>query len=448
MKRTCVLGAVVLALLVASALAGAQGPQQGTPQLAARTAAAYAAKTSSACLLESGNGCILSDLERLPVVDDIIHYRFKVRVGSGPFDVIGMHRVVRERRPFLPAKTTEALFVLHGSGGDFEVAYLTNILTGLRPPTQALPVFLAQRGVDVWAVDLGWTMVPADTTDFSFFADWGIDKEISQIRAGLAIARALRAATSGDAGRMDFLGWSYGAQLGYILVAEETQLPSWRRHVKGFIPVDMVNKFDPATRPAWTCDAAAYYQYLQDSGQYGDGSTAFQPYLAGLAINYPDDPSPVFGWLNNYEAALLFGSNPWDWMHQVAGTFNASGRINGLQYTDPEVFIHGSLGPSPWAPVLAGLDQFNTWCDQIDVPFDDHLGDVQLPTLHLGAAGGVGQAGVYSTTLLGSTDVTIHMVRLHPAGEEGLDFGHWDLWVADNAAELAWQPVLDWLRAH
>jgi hypothetical protein len=28
------------------------------------------------------------------------------------------------------------------------------------------------------------------------------------------------------------------------------------------------------------------------------------------------------------------------------------------------------------------------------------------------------------------------------------DMGHIDLWIADNAPELVWRPILDWIVAH
>jgi hypothetical protein len=35
-------------------------------------------------------------------------------------------------------------------------------------------------------MDLGWILAPAETTDFSSFADWGFDKEVRQARVGLS----------------------------------------------------------------------------------------------------------------------------------------------------------------------------------------------------------------------------------------------------------------------
>ena len=49
MTRPCVRGAVVLALLVAPALAWAEGPQRATPNQTARAANAFAAAASHSC---------------------------------------------------------------------------------------------------------------------------------------------------------------------------------------------------------------------------------------------------------------------------------------------------------------------------------------------------------------------------------------------------------------
>lgn len=446
MRKHSVGAACALAFLVVSAFASAQTP-------ADRTTRTLKAAIDRDCLFELGDDSIVSDLERLPVVDDVVHYRFKVRVGPGAFDVIRMHRVVKERRPFVPVSTRLSLFALHGCCAGFEGSFMANILTGQRPPKHAMPVYLAQRGVDVWGVDLGWILTPRETTDFSGFADWGFDKEVRQTRAGLAIARAVRAATSGDAGGLNFLGWSYGAQIGYVVVAEESQLPSWRRHVKGFLPVDMAMKYEPGTIPDWVCPTADWYR-SRPPGDYAD-DVSFYATLGALAIGDPSGTSPFYAPLTNEQAVLVLGTSPGGLtptFHQVAGVFDETGMPTGLQFTGKDYFIHFMAGGASgagavwWAPARAGLDQMDTWCDVTDVPFDDHLGDVRVPTLNLAAAGGFGQASVHSATLLGSPDVTNLIVSLKPPGEEALDFGHSDLWLADNADKLVWRPILDWLK--
>jgi hypothetical protein len=68
--------------------------------------------------------------------------------------------------------------------------------------------------------------------------------------------------------------------------------------------------------------------------------------------------------------------------------------------------------------------------------------------LYIGAGGGFGEYGVYTTTLLGSTDVTSLIVSKVPATQRLIDYGHADLFLANDAEELVWAPMLEWIQAH
>src|SRR5262245_1752536 len=87
----------------------------------------------------------LSNVERRVLAPQIAEYSFKVRTGPGPFDQIGVHRVVKETAPNVPARASKAVFLAHGDIWNFRAAFLT----GSHP----LPVFLAERGIDVWGID-------------------------------------------------------------------------------------------------------------------------------------------------------------------------------------------------------------------------------------------------------------------------------------------------------
>ena len=67
----------------------------------------------AANLPQSGDrSCIpISHINRELVTDGIAHYSFQLRVGPGEFDKIGIHRVVRERRPYKPIRTRKAAFL-------------------------------------------------------------------------------------------------------------------------------------------------------------------------------------------------------------------------------------------------------------------------------------------------------------------------------------------------
>jgi len=83
-----------------------------------------------------------------------------------------------------------------------------------------------------------------------------------------------------------------------------------------------------------------------------------------------------------------------------------------------------------------------------DVPFDDNYHLIDVPIFNVCPAGGFGELSIYGTTLMGSTDVTNHIIQLESAENALFDFGHIDLYIAPEAEQLFWQPMLDWMIAH
>ena len=64
----------------------------------------------------------------------------------------------------------------------------------------------------------------------------------------------------------------------------------------------------------------------------------------------------------------------------------------------------------------------------------------------MGAAGGIGELGLYTTTLLGTADLSVHLVQLEPYERALYDFGHSDLFQAAAAQWFVWEDVLTWLK--
>lgn len=87
-------------------------------------------------------------------------------------------------------------------------------------------------------------------------------------------------------------------------------------------------------------------------------------------------------------------------------------------------------------------------CDEEDTPWDDNLAAVEVPILYLEPAGGLGASGRYTLGLFGSSDIQISTSSLFPEEQVIEDFGHIDIWTAPQAAELVWQPLLDWIKDH
>ncbi|HVR97368.1 MAG TPA: hypothetical protein VMW27_12185 [Thermoanaerobaculia bacterium] len=445
-KRSAILLAGLLAL-PALAAAAVQPVDNATLQKSATRACQRAERV----LLGFAGECVASSIQRRVLSGDVAEYSFDIRTGAGPYDVIGIHRVVRESAPFQPVKTDQAVLAAHGDIWGFDAAFVSN-------PAQNLPVFLAQNGVDVWGIDFRWTRVPATETDFSSFRNWGVETDARDLYVALGVARAVRLYTGNGFDSIHLLGWSRGGIISYAYLNAETQFPGGFTNVTGFIPVDIYLKTDVPELQKGACDRAAAGRVELGNGNFASQNGVLVSTLGFLALTAPNDPSPVplFPGFTNRQAALFVGeatfalANPVPFYHFTGGTFDANGLPSGLLYTDETSFFQFELGASPFQPLLEIVESDVAACDNPNdgVAFDDHLGEIDVPVLYVGAGGGFGEFGVYTTTLLGSTDVTTHIVDLTPDEARLFDYGHADLFLADDAQTRVWQPILSWIQAH
>jgi len=440
---------LVVALVVAMGpTAAAQSPQVEEALSQRLMAHALSVAVGIAC-----PDCEMGGLQREMLTERVAHYSFRVRVGAGQYDVIEMHHVVTEASPWVPARTRDALFALPGGAASFDLTYLADAIAAA-PGHRNLGTFLADNDVDVWGLSHSWALLPPGVTDFTFMDGWGLEHQLDNISIGLAIARRARSLEGNGDGRLILAGMSDGARDAYTYLDRETQVPPGLRRVKGFIPIDIHLKLERNDLRQRACDrASAQWQWIK-SGSYGDDSGVVTR-MAGFAAEHrPDAPSPVLAGLTNLQAALLIGTasyifvtdNPT--LHWVAGRFDSQGLPYGLQYTRTDFYLQLLQSFAPVIPRRLVMDYEDITCEATDVPFDDHLSEVTVPVFYVGARGGYGDYGVYSTTLLGSRDVTVHLASTWPAAYRMLDFGHADILYGDHAESLVWQPMLEWIRAH
>lgn len=397
----------------------------------------------------------VSAIERRVLAPHVAEYFFKLRVGSGPYGEIGIHRVVKETAPNVPVRASRAVFLAPGDIWNFRAAFLT----GGHP----LPVFLAENGVDVWGIDYRWTFVPASVTDLSFMDDWGIEQDARDLGIAIGAARVTRALTGSGAGKIFLLGWSRGGQIGYVYLSAESQIPAGLRQVRGFIPVDIYLKTDVPQLKALACQRQQNTEAAIAAGGFASTSGGLIALLGTLAIADPNGSSilngPPFnlpGYTNRQagllvgEATYLFlaGLEPVPFYHFTGGTFAADGKPSGLLYSNENDLFSFEKAASPVQPNRELADADASTCEQTGVGFDDHLDDITAPILYIGAGGGFGEFGLYTTTLLGSTDVTALIIHKVPAAQRLADYGHADLFLANDAQTLVWGPLLNWVRGH
>lgn len=398
-------------------------------------------------LEKSLSGGIIS-CERLHITGNIYHYRYRVRVGHGQYNRIGLHRVVRENRPHRPIRTAKAIFFQHGDAKDFEGMYLPGTRSPNTPDDFGIAVYLAQNDVDVWGIDQAWTLVPQGVTDFSFMANWGLQKQVDDLQIGLALARFTRAITGNGLKKMILSGYSSGVMTGIALLNQETQMPPGLRQVKGFIPIDLGFKLnDPYLRQFFE-DYYNFTQALISGGQYQED--IIFALVGHLARTDPNGDSPIFPGFTNLEAALFFGAGQVfgedATFHYLAGVLE-SGFPVALQLVTNEQWFDFLENAVPYEPLLFEADYSALLSDAVDVPFDDHFSEIEVPIFNVAAAGGIGQLSVYGTTLVGSSDVT-HLIANISAPSILEEFGHIDIFIANNAEMLVWEPVLNWIEGH
>ena len=382
---------------------------------------------------------------------NIAHYTFSVRTGRGDYDRFTLHRLIAESKPYHPSATQSNIFLTHGANQNFEDIYLEPGTMDLNPGT-SVAMYLASNGVDVWGIDLGWTHVPAGETDFAFMENWGVDRDVNDILKGMSIARLIRGVTKQGFGKMNLLGFSYSVALAYVAAGYETQQHRMKRDISGLIVVDGQLKYDPSDQVAINnaCINAQNSLATINSGIFSNQNGVF--IFGDLAAQAPSDPSPILPGLTNFQAALFVGASTYDLLpmppnpfwHFVAGIYDNGVPVD-LAYSSPERWIRGLSMPhaGPYMPVRVAYELNSCQCGQDDSPLDDYLAEIQVPTLYLGAGGGTSHQGFYNVDQLGSSNIAKHIVSLNP--EPTLDFGHGDLFFADNADSEVWEVIRQWL---
>ncbi|NOQ92643.1 MAG: hypothetical protein GQ552_08005 [Flavobacteriaceae bacterium] len=350
----------------------------------------------------------------------IAHYKFDLQAGKGEFDIVTIHRVVRESTPFRPIPTKGHVFMVHGANQDFDAIFLTAGAEVIDAKTSS-PFYLASKNIDVWAIDMGWTKVPSKgITDFSFMKDWGIEKDIDHLLKAMRIARVARLFSRQGCSGLNLLGFSYGVTIVYGAANRETQQNNWMKHnIKGIIPVDNSFKTNLSN-----CTEVDEFKNMISNGQFYNPWLDQFPVMGGLALNRPDayDMHPD---LTNSQFMEFVGSQ---------GFF--AGENGKFLYTDPIRFFHLATNLSVRMPTKIFLDMASVKCDTEDVTFDDHLEEISIPILYIGANNDIGS---YTPSLTASTDITIQVVD---------GYGHADPWMAYDADTQVWDQLRGWITTH
>jgi pimeloyl-ACP methyl ester carboxylesterase len=405
----------------------------------------------------------LLGVTRTVIAGDIVEYRAELQVGPGEHDRVGIHRVIRERSPWDPIAARDGVMFVHGSASTFRSATAPALVAPANfPPGFGLAPFLASQGIDVWGIDLRWTFVPLEQTDFEMMRTWNLASHVEDLRVVTEVARRVRRRTGSGDGRLFFAGHSLGGDIVYAYANAETQRPPGHRDVRGLIPIDIVYKLVSPETEFLREQAALRHQAFRaqyDAGQYAFALGAQLLPVIELGLTAPDDLSPVVPGFTNFQTAtaifamthLFYAPLPayTPAYHFNAGVFDpVTGAPTGLEGVDAIDMLELALTYPPYQSMIEGVEIDALISDAVDVPYDDHLSEITVPVLHVGAAGGFGAYGAETLSLLGSSDTSSHIVQGLPAGAEAFDYGHADLLWASDAELLVWQPILEWITEH
>lgn len=409
---------------------------------------------SSVAEVASTHQGVVLEITREEVATGVFHYSLLVRVGDTPNARLRLHRVVREQAPWRPGPTRQAVMLLHGDFSTFTSNFLPASPQAVEKSHQGLAVYLAEQGIDVWGMDRRWTTAPAEGAPLSDFPDMGFAAAIDDVGRALSYARALRGRTGSGSERLFLAGFSRGGHLAYAYAASEAQRPRAQRQLKGLIPIDIYAVIAPEDEPLrlGACARSREERALLQAGLY-DSDNGWFIQLGTLATASPSEPSPLLRGFTNRGALLAFAAQTYVFYapqpdYHLTGGVLTDGAATALRYS-PEAVVARWLSSAPPHQAMAELaDSDALLCGEAPLPVAGSLGDIQVPLFYLGAAGGFGEHGVYSTSLVGSADVTTHVVRRLEAAREAEDFGHADLLYADDAPALAWRPLAAWILRH
>ncbi len=435
--RSSRVGFLLLSMMASQVASAAEGPPSSL--------AAWQA------VLATG-GTSVTEVTRERLVNNIFHYGFTVRVGITANATIRLHRIVRECGPWQPCETEAGTMLLHG---DFS-SFATNFAPIVRRPgaDPGMAVFLAQHAIDVWGVDRRWALVEQKATDLSDFATMGLKQELADISHAVTIARLVRMATGSGGERLHLVGFSRGGYLAYVAAAVDAIRPPAQRQVKGLVPLDIWAVVDPAdtTTRELICEYAAYDRFVQEQG-FIDSPNDFLMKVGQLALRKPNDVSPLNPPFTNREVMLGTAAQTWQFYspapryHLAAGVI-VDGAPTGLRESAESDISRWFADASPHQSNLEVTESDEAWCGTSTPAISYDLGRITVPLFFIGAAGGFGEKGLYTTTLVGSRDVTTRIIHRFGTDRVEQDFGHGDLLFARDAPALVWRPLAHWLARH
>jgi dienelactone hydrolase len=335
----------------------------------------------------------------------IYECHYEATVGSSPWDKIGLHRVAK--RP-TPAASSPVMFYLPGTNMNGEVA--------LDDPRDSLPVYLAQHGIDFWALDYRTHFIPpsAEMKDLAELKNWTNEMFASDIDAAAAFVKST---THHD--KLFVAGFSRGVEFAYLFAAMNPE------SVEGLVLYD--GFFPPPGRALIPNSTSDYAEDLGGKHLTYDKREK----LMQMVIENPDQPAPI----PKYKTAR---ENLEHVVYDAGGPFGGHGGLgNPLGgYSDATVL----------AKVLIAEDRYWPAVQDGESPFTPKLVDAlkgsKIPVL------------AFASTNFNAKWPDLVAAAAHSTGDPDpkvitlKDWGHLDVIAGTKAEADVFEPTVAFIRQH
>ncbi|HUA33931.1 MAG TPA: hypothetical protein VMA09_10030 [Candidatus Binataceae bacterium] len=336
----------------------------------------------------------------------IYEWRYIAIVGSSPFDLIGLHLLAKGPTP--PANPGAVVLYLPGTNMNGEVA--------LDDPAHSLPVYLAERGVEVWSMDYRTHFIPPETpmSGLSELKDW-----TNQMFAGDIDVAAKFVESQTHRGELFVAGFSRGVEFAYLYAAMHPENVAGIIALDGFMP--------PLGAPLI---AGTSKDVASDIG--GEHLTYDKrKKLIEMVIDNPNQPAPI----PKYKTARE------NLEHVVYGAGGVFGGKGGL--ADP---IDGKSDAVVLARLLITYDRYWPTVQDGDNPFTSELLEAlkssKIPVIAFAST----NFGKSWPTLV--TESAKSTGTSAPAVKTLQGWGHLDVIVGTNSEQEVYVPVAAFIKQH
>ena len=365
----------------------------------------------------------------------------KVTVPNGPYDKIGLHRLLK---PGITSKG--AVFIdpgLYGSGEQLISNPPSSNYSADESSSQ--PIYWANRGFEVFSIDWRAHFLPTTMNKSQAGAvavNWGYTQYINDMKEAVDKAKEL----SGNS-KVFLAGFSWGGAVAMFYASQY-----WQQDLKGLILLDGGYNTIKSASVTNSQNATTILNMVRAAGN--------------LAQEFP-------GLIYNTSSGMLFAyqntvQNPgapaeWPLGTPLQPTINPltnktwtniteyfAYQMNSIKYTN----IYAGYGNIAaivkfWAgcdrywPMRLGAEQIALFdwnnCPFVPYDFDDHYKEINVPTLTLRTAlWGIPTYGNY-TNGMATTDFTRMVLS---------NYGHLDVYTGPYSARDVSEPVYQWMLSH